>query len=752
MFDNKNTEFDPTEDHVPLSDSIKKLYLIAKLNVVPIFIILFTSSVISYVFSSNLRDIYKATVSVMIEAPAENILKADLSMGSALDRGSPFIENQIEIMKGYYLRDRASGLISDSIKTFLPRNHQSLLVYISETKDTVQLQKEDIRTRLIGMIEIKRKEKLDIVDISVESYFFDEARLIAYNYVLAYLDYTTTIARRDLSTLRQFLFDEKERAADELSNSEKNIETFFLKSGKINLDNESSLLVSDLASMDSKNKEFSIEINGNKKLINLLTDSLSKIDTNFAVYINAKASESNITTILSNIAALEIKRDLETSSIKDEVVLKKIRADYDKKISLLNQEKKNQIKAFNSSFGLNTPEERISMSTKILELKLSNATLAEKISLVKNYIAQSESKLKNYPQEIIELARLRRENLANENLYGLIRQKYQEALINERSKIGNAYIVNPGMENFGPVKPNRFIINLQGILIGILISVIFCAVRYLMDKSIKNPEEVENLGATLLAWIPSVEELRDKDDIERVELIADMKRSSSSEAFKALRTRIQFSKLDKNEIKTILVTSSVPGEGKTFIASNLANTFAQTNKNVLLLDCDLRKPRVHNVFKAERVPGMSDYLFQSNGFDEILRNTNHGNFKYITSGTIPPNPTELLASEQMKDFLELVKSKFDLIILDSPPLISVADPEILFNITDGTVLVSKANATPKDIFKRMYFKLKNESPNNLLGCVLNDFDIKQSYGYYYDYYYYYSHSGKDKLKRTKPGK
>ena len=147
---------------------------------------------------------------------------------------------------------------------------------------------------------------------------------------------------------------------------------------------------------------------------------------------------------------------------------------------------------------------------------------------------------------------------------------------------------------------------------------------------------------------------------------------------------------------------------------------------------------MHNIFKAERYPGLSDYLFSNVKFEEIIRKTKIDQMEYITSGTIPPNPSELLGSIQMKDFLNKLYDLYDIIILDSPPFVSVKDSEILFNITDGTLLVARAHMTPIEPFLKTYKRLYRLNSHNLLGCVLNNFAFKSSYGYYYNYYYYYS--------------
>ena len=282
-------------------------------------------------------------------------------------------------------------------------------------------------------------------------------------------------------------------------------------------------------------------------------------------------------------------------------------------------------------------------------------------------------------------------------------------------------------------------------LIGLGLGLAFAFIRNYLDKTIKTPDELEARGASVLSWIPKIETASGKNGTSTPEFIVGSKsNSAASEAFKALRTRIQFSRLESDQLKTILVTSSIPFEGKTIVSSNLAGSFAQAGKKVLIMDCDLRKPRVHNVFETDKFPGLSDYLFTNVTLEDITRRTPIDNLYFITSGTIPPNPSELLGSVQMKQFMNKLKEIYDIVIVDSPPFITVTDSEILYNITDGTVLVCQANKTPAEAFWKTYDRLSKKQSHHLLGCVLNNFNFKSSYGYYYNYYYYYSQPDSNK--------
>ena len=211
-------------------------------------------------------------------------------------------------------------------------------------------------------------------------------------------------------------------------------------------------------------------------------------------------------------------------------------------------------------------------------------------------------------------------------------------------------------------------------------------------------------------------------------------KSIISEAYRTLRTNIQFSKFD-GELKTILVTSSGPGEGKSSTACNLAMAFAQGGKNVLIIDCDLRKPTVHKKFKVFNKVGLSNCLL--NGMDPhkvVIKYRD--NLHVLTSGTIPPNPAEMVASDKMKKFLENVKKEYDYIIIDSPPLLPVTDAQILSTEADGTVLVVAAGESHKDACIKAKDLLQKVDAT-ILGVVMAKIDENSGYGYGSKYYYYY---------------
>lgn len=222
-------------------------------------------------------------------------------------------------------------------------------------------------------------------------------------------------------------------------------------------------------------------------------------------------------------------------------------------------------------------------------------------------------------------------------------------------------------------------------------------------------------------------------------------KSPISEAYRTLRTNIQFSSFDK-EIKVIFVTSSTPGEGKSTTSANLAITMAQNGSKTILVDCDLRKPNVHRLFNISNTRGLSNLLIEENGIDKIVQQSGIEDLHILTSGLKPPNPSELLSSTKMKKFIEMSKNYYDYIILDTPPVGVVTDAQLVSQYSDGGVLVTASGQV--EIESAIRAKQLLEKVNTkILGVVLNKVDTDYGNGYRY-YNYYYEEDG-HKKKRSK---
>jgi succinoglycan biosynthesis transport protein ExoP len=224
-----------------------------------------------------------------------------------------------------------------------------------------------------------------------------------------------------------------------------------------------------------------------------------------------------------------------------------------------------------------------------------------------------------------------------------------------------------------------------------------------------------------------------KKAIEELVTVTDM-RSASAEAYRTLRTNLIFSQAVQT-LRTVLVTSASPGEGKTTTAANLAVSFAHHGMRVLLVDCDLRRGRLHKIFQIPREPGVTELVIGQEEAEAVIRQTDITGLYVIASGNLPPNPSELLGGERMRKTLASLSEAFDLIVIDTPPLLAASDGAILATLSDGVVLVLRAGSTEGEAAQQAIQQLAGVGAR-VVGAVLNDPDAKvPTYGGYYHYEY-----------------
>jgi capsular exopolysaccharide synthesis family protein len=286
----------------------------------------------------------------------------------------------------------------------------------------------------------------------------------------------------------------------------------------------------------------------------------------------------------------------------------------------------------------------------------------------------------------------------------------------------------------GPISPRPLNNALLAGVVGLMLAAgIVFLVEYL-DDTIKTPEDVERLLE--LPLIGYIAEMQSTGKEEAEVYVSRQPRSPVSEAFRSLRTNLEFSSVDK-PLRTILVTGAEAGDGKTTIAANLAAIFAQGGKRVLLMDCDLRRPRVHRFLGIQNRVGLTDLFRDSLGVEAVTYQWSDSNSKsmsVITSGSLPPNPAELLGSQKMDSILADLTARVDVIIIDSPPSL-VSDAQILAAKVDGVLLVVQPGKTHAGAARAMREQLARAGAR-VVGAVFNR--IPRSHGYYYGGYRYYS--------------
>jgi capsular exopolysaccharide synthesis family protein len=312
-------------------------------------------------------------------------------------------------------------------------------------------------------------------------------------------------------------------------------------------------------------------------------------------------------------------------------------------------------------------------------------------------------------------------------------------------EVKNVKVIDTAKEPKEPIKPNKKMnVGLAGFL-GILLGVSLVYLLEFIDHTFKKPEDVErHLGLNVIGTVPTFEggkrgnkKAKDEKQLEEEYLknlitVNDPK-AAASEAFRELRTNLQYKSVDK-DMRVILMTSPALGDGKTATTVNLAITLAQSGKRVLVIDADLRKPKVHNYFGIKNSEGLTNILATDKELKKSMIQQKEGidNLFIIPSGPIPPNPSEILSSDRMRRFIDKLRSDYDVIFIDTPPVGQVTDAAILTGITDGSIIVVASGQTRIEMAKRAKKAMVGINAN-IVGIVLTKIDNRSLYYNYYRY-------------------
>ena len=318
--------------------------------------------------------------------------------------------------------------------------------------------------------------------------------------------------------------------------------------------------------------------------------------------------------------------------------------------------------------------------------------------------------------------------------------------IEQAKETSNLIQIEPAKANENPIRPRtRTNVLLAAAVGGMIAAGIVFLIEYL-DDTIKTPEQVlEDTDLTTLGAIAII-----KMDKKHQELITQRSpRDPISEAYRVIRTNLDFSAVDE-ELKSFVVSSASPGEGKSTTAANLAVVMAQTGKKVVLIDADLRRPVQHKIFNLSNNMGLTTSILDNRTPAVAhLQETNVNNLRILTSGPIPPNPAELLNSQRMKDVLEELENAVDVVVFDTPPALTVADASIIGPQVNGILLVIETGKTRRDTFVNGVERLARTG-THIFGVVLNQVKLDRSgYGYYYYYYSSYEYNAKSKKRRSR---
>ena len=703
---------------------------------------------------SQMPRIYQSSSKILLEDTSN----ARFILGSTTSRINSSLNNNIEILKSRPVMRLALDILKEEEDfTTLP---------LSRSLDPV--------SRLKNGVQVSSRTNTDILTISYESTSPRECQAVADAAAQALMEQNTNYARLELRNTREFLSEQLEESERRLRISEEDLRIYKIENGISVLSSEIQNLIRRAASLEAMLSSTEIDLQVNEIHLQYLNTQLSRQDTLLmdinvvltSPLLNQLRTEivENQTRYVSLLTKQEYSEDHpELVSLKNKIDNGKVRLSREIENIISEESATQDPLAFRSS-----------LITDISSTRMENNILNAKIESLKRAIITYNGKLSMLPDTEIQLARLERTNSINEETYSMLVSKYEDAKIAERSKIGNVRILEKAQLPSFPIKPDAKKKMMTSALIGLAIGIGLALLLNSLDPKIRTFEDVRrNVKLPIAGTIPHIyvhdndldiieSELAEATDAEKPELETLLHqiegrlisnyapKSSTSESFRILRTNIVSKKVTGKAL-SLIVTSSGPKEGKSTIISNLAITLGQLGDKVILVDLDLRRPMIHNLFNFEKENGISDFISEAplEYKSYIKRGFTH-NLDIITSGIIPPNPSELLASKNMNILLEELSKEYDYILIDSPPAIAVTDSMVLASKVDLMLLVVRVGRADKEVIRRAKEMLHNINVD-IDAAVINGIKPHRyysSYEYNYYYLYYYGRKGDGKSNKV----
>lgn len=697
------------------------------------------TAVIIYVFTAV--PVYRATTQILIERANPNLLSPQ-EMFAIDPSGQDFYQTQYRVLESRAIAReviRRLNLIRHPEYKSISGSGFSLfspLSWFASSDSKSELSRQKIDARLINAFQsrlsIKPIRNSRIVEISFESTDPKLAAKCANTVAQAYIDWNLGLRIKSTQSASVFLDEQVKQAKQKMEASEQAIQQYREKYGLSLMATKSA----DAAEAEDISRQRLRQVSS--QLIEA-TNRRIEAETKYRKaqeLLRHPDSADSIPEVVMNPIIISMK-DKEVQLVRDRTEKAGKYGPKHPVMVALNQELENLRKLKRQEIG-----------NIVSALKANYEVAARQEGSLSSAMRSSEGETITRDKITIQFQVLQQEAESNRQLYDLLLKRLKETSVTEENRTVNIHVVDAAEFPMSPVKPQKTKGVLFALVLGLGLGTGAAFFTEYMDDTVKNPEDLEKyVDVPYLGSIPRF----DTDDQGKIKsdlMVLNNPKSPISEAYRGLRTGILFSTPDHSP-HTLLITSATASEGKTLTAVNIGFVMAYAGERTLLIDLDMRRPRMHKSLGMKNDQGMSNILVGDGDWRSVVQEAKVPNLNFISSGPIAPNPAELIASGKMKTLIEEWKGVYDRVIIDSAPIAAVTDPVLLSRLVDGTLIVTHAGMTSRHVVASAVRQIRDVQ-GRVLGAVLNDIDTKSDNYYHYHYYhhYYYGEDGQKKKGKT----
>ena len=621
---------------------------------------------------------------------------------------------------------------------------------------------EDVTGRIASKVGFSTEQAdAGMLAISASSQSPMEAAIIANVYAEEYQKYARETSRESITATRQFLEDQVAKRKEEIRELERQWEAFSRNNEVITLGQDGNRLVQQYTALDAKRRDLEFQLEREQAMLDMFQDRLENMQPQLPEQVEAEQQVASLRTQIQTLdnRIAELKAEAEPyyirnpdlrgneSEVPELAEIQREIEGYQKRKEELTTQLIERVSSTEGAAGDgNAIGEVGALRERIEEQKLEIQQIESQIRQIESQIATYDDRLDNIPRQTINRQQLERRMNQAEDFYRTVADELRKTIIAEESELGYVKTVRSAGVPTVPVSPNFQQNLLLGILLGLGLGVGLAFVRHAMNQRLREPEDIQESGYSLVGVIPQLDreikssfqgketvEVNGKNISTRLMPLHEPW-SPISENYRLVRTNLQYSG-NGNTPKVLLMTSPEPADGKTLTSVNVALSMAQSGRRTLLLDVDLRRPSTHKLLGYDQGPGMAEVLEGKNTVEEVIIDTDLDNLRYISAGNISSPPPEALESDRMRALIDEFRDAYDVVIIDSPPVLAATDPIILAPRCDATLLVVSAENTDLRALQTAEKTLATVGVE-VAGVIFNRYDPSKDTSYYAGRYRY----------------